>query len=86
MSHRGQLAQRYAACHAAANIEQGAGVFVQSIQLADNQIIEVIDVQHIAHLQSMAAKTHIGQRPAEQMTSKPQHDKAVIDLAHLPWA
>ena len=39
LTHRNQFTKRHAAYHAAAHIEQAPGVFIQSIHLADDQII-----------------------------------------------
>src|SRR6185369_13365800 len=57
---------------------------IQIIELAENDVVEVIDVQDIAYLQSVAAETHVRQLPAEQVTRQPQHDKPLVDLSHLP--
>src|ERR1019366_7528808 len=84
LTYRCQFAQRKTIRHAAAHVEQAAREFIQSAQLADDKIIQVIDVQHVAHLQDVAAETHVRKRRTKKMTRKPQHHEALIDLAHLP--
>src|SRR5262249_48162990 len=55
---------------------------VQFGQLLRKQIIQVIDVEN---LQTLASKTHIGQRAAKQMLSHPMNYETLVRFAHLPW-
>src|SRR5215470_5572876 len=81
-----EFAQRDAGLHTPTDVVDRPAVTVEMVQLMHEQIIEIIDVEHVADLQARAAEPHIGQRPAVEVSRHPQHHEALIDLTHLPWA
>ena len=68
----------------AADVEHARRVPRQIVHLHRDQIVEIGDVQDVANLQALAAESDCSQRAAKQMARGPQHEEALIDLAHLP--
>src|SRR5207302_9707774 len=81
-----QLDERQAATESAADIERATGPVVRACELILEQVDQVLDVQEIAHLLTVAAEAEIAQRAPEVMGKQPVRENALIDLAHLPGA
>ena len=81
-----QLAQRDTSFGSTRDIVGRSGMAIELPQLQRKQIIEIIYMQDISDLQTFSAKARIGQRTAIEVPRHPQHDEALIDLAHLPRA
>src|SRR5207244_653517 len=62
-----QLHERQAAAAAAADVERATGPLVRPCELIVEQVDEVLDVQEVAHLLSVAAETEVAQRATEVM-------------------
>src|SRR3982074_3010553 len=70
----------------AAQVVAVPGMPIETGDLKSDQIEQICDMQHVAHLAALAAEADVAQRPPVEMTGGPQHEEALIDLAHLPWA
>src|SRR5439155_5200342 len=70
----------------AAHVVAVPGVPIEIGDLKSDQIEQIRHMQYVAHLAALAAEADVTQRPPVEMASRPQHEEALIYLAHLPRA
>src|SRR5215468_2892547 len=80
----GEFGERHAAFGATAHVVDFTAVDCNFRDLFADQTIEVLHMEHVANLQASTAEPVIGQRSAKQVASRPEDDKTLVDLPHLP--
>src|SRR6187399_2380772 len=79
-----RLEQREAVVPAAPDVAHEARPATRVAELLVHQLDQVVDVEQIAHLLSLASIADVAQREAEVMVKEPEGEDSLVDLAHLP--
>jgi hypothetical protein len=53
-------------------------------ELLEDEVTEIVDVEHVAHLLARAAVSDVAERAADVMGQEPVREHALVHLAHLP--
>src|SRR3954468_16075580 len=85
-AQRGQLAEREAHVDAAADVVDLPVPALGVVELALDEVDEVVDMKEVADLLARAAEADVAQRPAQPVPEQPEGEDALVDLAHLPGA
>jgi len=83
-AERCQLAQGNSKGGTAANVKHASPVLAGMKHLVDDQIAQIVDVEHVTHLLALPAETDVGELPAKIMGGNPERDDALIGFTHLP--
>ncbi len=68
----------------AADVEGLAGEGIEVVDLVQDELEEVVDVEHVAYLFAGAAVADVFEGTTEEVAGGPEHDDALVDFAHLP--
>ena len=80
----GHFAEGGADVASASDVEGLAGEGVEVVDLVQDELEEVVDVEHVAYLFAGAAVADVFEGTAEEVAGGPEHDDALVDFTHLP--